>query len=418
MIIDFIDELKINTQSNSYVIVPIVTNPKIHPTQSSLAAVYIIDIEMGWDCIIPLNHSESLNNISVSDVMYALRDKNVYVYDIRTIGFEYDWIHDIELLYFLNMDSFILEISYHPYHSRWKSIKNVNKLVPISILYDRCKLAFKNASESLKKLYKYSDTVNTSLYKNYLDVLKTFNSIEMNGIMTEDGLAWTHYNVYNRTGRPSNRFNKVNYAALKKDDDTRKIYVSRHVGGNLIQFDYTAFHPTIIANYLKVDIPHNISIHEWLGREYFGVDNLTKEQYDESKKRTFYYLYGTIPHDILSIEYFSKVNDFVNSLEGLDYIETPIFKRKIDTRGFGKSKIFNYFLQAFESEINFLKIKFINNFLHRSKSCLVLYTYDSFLIDMHPDDVLKIHGIKNILEKGNFKVTIDLGKNYKEMQRL
>jgi hypothetical protein len=45
----------------------------------------------------------------------------------------------------------------------------------------------------------------------------------------------------------------------------------------------------------------------------------------------------------------------------------------------------------------------------------ILYTYDSILFDVHPNDSTYIGQVKSIMEKDGFPVGIEVGDNYKEM---
>ena len=97
---------------------------------------------------------------------------------------------------------------------------------------------------------------------------------------------YNHYNLYTSTGRPSNKHGGVNYAALNKEDGSRESFVSRFEQGMLLEFDYDAYHVRLIADIIDYNLP-NGSIHEYFGKQYFGNDKLTKDQYEESKKITF-----------------------------------------------------------------------------------------------------------------------------------
>ncbi len=74
--------------------------------------------------------------------------------------------------------------------------------------------------------------------------------------------------------------------------------------------DFDSYHVRLIAKMIGYDLPTS-SIHDYLGRFYFGVDELTDEQRDESKSITFRLLYGGIDREFLSIPFFAQVNDFV-----------------------------------------------------------------------------------------------------------
>jgi DNA polymerase I-like protein with 3'-5' exonuclease and polymerase domains len=112
------------------------------------------------------------------------------------------------------------------------------------------------------------------------------------------------------TGRPSNTFNKVNYAALNKADGSRNKYISRFDNGMILELDYDAYHLRIIADMVDYVLPET-SIHEYLGKQYFGKEKLSPQEYSESKEISFRILYGGIPKEFLSIPFFNKVNDFI-----------------------------------------------------------------------------------------------------------
>jgi hypothetical protein len=83
------------------------------------------------------------------------------------------------------------------------------------------------------------------------------------------------------------------------------------------------------------------------------------------------------------------------------YLETKAGKRipfqKIDNHN--PQKVFNYYLQALETETNAFVIRKINRFLEKRKTKLVLYTYDSFLFDVCENEKSVLNDIKMILDK-------------------
>ena len=51
-----------------------------------------------------------------------------------------------------------------------------------------------------------------------------------------------------------------------------------------------------------------------------------------------------------------------------------------------RNKVFNYLIQAYETESNIKKILLIQDYLLKKKTKLVLYGYDSFLFDFSNQD--------------------------------
>jgi hypothetical protein len=81
-----------------------------------------------------------------------------------------------------------------------------------------------------------------------------------------------------------------------------------------------------------------------------------------------------------------------------------------------KNKLFNYLIQAYETESNIKTIIEINNYLLDKHTKLVLYGYDSFLFDFSKQDGVNVlTEIKDILERNGHMVKSKMGFNYGEM---
>ena len=79
-------------------------------------------------------------------------------------------------------------------------------------------------------------------------------------------------------------------------------------------------------------------------------------------------------------------------------------------------KLFNYLIQAYETERNIKAIEKIHNILKGYNSKLILYTYDAFLFDCAKEE---ISIIKNeIANNLDFPVKMHVGKNYNDMKLL
>ena len=81
-----------------------------------------------------------------------------------------------------------------------------------------------------------------------------------------------------------------------------------------------------------------------------------------------------------------------------------------------RNKLFNYLIQAYETESNIKTIIELKHYLLGKKTKLVLYGYDSFLFDFSKQDgVSTLTDIKNILERNGHMVKSKAGSNYGEM---
>jgi hypothetical protein len=81
------------------------------------------------------------------------------------------------------------------------------------------------------------------------------------------------------------------------------------------------------------------------------------------------------------------------------------------------NKLFNYLLQASETEYNIKRVLDLNKLLLSYQTKLVLYTYDSFLFDYDMQDgrqmLIDIRDSMSL--SGKFPVKIKAGTNYHEM---
>ena len=94
-------------------------------------------------------------------------------------------------------------------------------------------------------------------------------------LVDENNLVFGQYNMMTPTGRPSNAFGNVNYAALNEKTGQRDCFTSRFGDdGLLIMVDYESYHLRLLANFLDYDLPRT-SLHEYLGKLYHGKDDFS-----------------------------------------------------------------------------------------------------------------------------------------------
>jgi hypothetical protein len=223
---------------------------------------------------------------------------------------------------------------------------------------------------------------------------------------------YTEYNPYTITSRPSNRFGGINFSALNKKDGTREVFIPKpnHI---FLQMDYDAYHPRIIGKLIGYELPKT-SVHQWLADQY-GVP------YDESKGITFQLLYGGIPEEFDEIPYYKSVRAFIEKLWSrsteMGYLQTQ--HRRIPLSVIEEAnpqKVFNYLLQATETELNMGIMKRVLEFIKETDIELTLYTYDSFLFSF-PLDTPKEHAtkLKELVESGGFPIKGSWGTDYSKL---
>jgi len=401
-------------KSEDSILIPISCDNNKHPVDNKLSLLYV-QLLNGEEFILPFDHSETLN----IDIPNLESDTRKYTYDRKRLNhfIKLDNVIDVNLMHYMgtNLPLSVETIdtnAHNFFNMRYYKKENINTIIPVLKHLEYCRELAKVVKDTITK---YNEYVNVS-YNN--EILDNLTYIESNGLQTTTELVYSEYNVFTSTGRPSNRFGGTNFAALNKKDGSRKPYISRFKNGVLVEMDYDAYHLRLIADKIDYKFPDG-SVHEHMSK-FYGCD------YQESKNRSFQYLYGHIPIEVIQINpFFSKVHDYINIIwddyKSKEFIVSDIYSKKIYRKNLtdmNANKLFNYTIQLMETENNMKALSNLISKIKDYKSKLVLYSYDSFLFDFNMEDGLDyLKKVKNILEQdGKYIVKVSWGLNYHEMK--
>jgi hypothetical protein len=316
--------------------------------------------------------------------------------------------------------------AYDFFHNKYYNARRLNEIIPILKHKEWCggieteigKII--NTDDELIQPLKYSE-----------EATEAFTYIEKHGVKVSDnvcdifdervrkhisdGRLYTKYNLWTSTGRPSNSFGNVNFAAMKPEQ--RKVIIPEN--DMMVEYDYDAYHLRLIGDMIGYKFGKE-SVHQHLAEKYGST-------YEESKQISFKLLYGGIDKETRkNITFFGltydKINTFWEYFKSNNFIETDIYKRKLLAKNYtdmNKNKLFNYLIQAYETESNIQTIIELKHYLLQKKTKLVLYGYDSFLFDFSKQDgVSTLTEIKDILERNGHTVKAKAGLNYGEMNNI
>lgn len=385
-------EFRAEYERKDSIIFPIFQNRTDHPINNRLLAVFVwIDSDL-W--ILADGHNDC---ISTDLSILENGETKKWIFDTKWLLHKLNlknWKSGDAAYHLTELKSYDYGTIYHSITSHYR-ITNDISYIPITVMIERTSQFVEEnrnyLTEDIGGFAKYNDLI-----------LPSFNLIERNGIPTLYGMEYSLYNNFTTTGRPTNNFGGTNYSALNKSDGSRDHIVSKM--GEFYQWDFDGYHIRLIAKLIGETIPES-SAHEWLGKQYFGKEELTDEDYQNSKAITFRQLYGGVDIENLEIPFYDKTNRFIQTLYKdfliKGYIETRFGKRipfqKIENHN--AQKVFNYYLQALETETNAVLIQRINELLKNYRTKLVLYTYDSFLFDLDLTETNIIPQIEGILNK-------------------
>ena len=393
---------RISALSSKVLVFPILTSLVKHPHLSRVSAIIISD--GNTDLFVNYNNIDASY---VTDPIDFSLFEEVCVVGLKEFLHHYDFLpnmFDLEMELFHQARDF--EVDEKPIYTifRRRKAPKANDLIPIWKHYEQF--------QEWKSIW--SDLTPSKFSQLYPTGLQW---MESSGLHTDNGMEYTQYNMLTTTSRPSNTFGGVNYAALPKDGDVRKRFISRFDGGKLYQLDFDGYHIRLIAKLIGVDIPLDIKAHKWLADQY-GAD------IKDAKAITFRQLYGGVQDEYKHIPFFSKTSEYIESLWNEFLINrevfTPILRRKlIYSSDLNKNKLFNYILQSVETERNILILEKLSQMRLSQKSLPILYTYDSILFDVHPEDGNDyVNSIKSVMEADGFPVETEVGDNYKDMVKV
>jgi hypothetical protein len=159
-------------------------------------------------------------------------------------------------------------------------------------------------------------------------------------------------------------------------------------------------------------------IYEDFAAEY-GMDRA------EAKGLVFKQLYGHIFDQYKDFEFFQLTQKLIEQIwitftkTGKYTVEQTgkVFKQS-DLPNMNPQKLFNYTIQHWETYNNVALLKEILYIINDSRSELVLYVYDAFIIDTAKEDKDKIKQILQVFNDKNLKIKTSYGTDYDTLQPL
>jgi hypothetical protein len=393
-------------------------NDRIHPVRNSVSLVYIRPLLATKGFMLGVSHSETLNEISQHITAILQKFDVLYCRDKKEI------LHYFPLKHLLDITP-----PPHPYirsttpthdlfyRNHGKNIE-INKIIPIVKHYEICEQTYNDLKLNIEK----PSTPYSEFFNNKVTLV--FNAIERNGLRInksefenhfypiENDFVYTQYNLKTTTTRPSNKFNGVNYAALNKENGCRKSFIPRN--DKFVEIDISAYHPSLAARLIDYVFPVD-DIHAHFAALY-------KVDYAKAKELTFKQLYGGVFESYKNIDFFKKSQVYIEKnweqFENTGSIEVPISGYKIEKNNVGEmnpQKLFNYLLQGYETAQNILILWDMLRILMGKNTKLVLYTYDSFMLDVDNKEIEILEDIRDIFKKYKLNIKEKSGANYGDL---
>jgi hypothetical protein len=424
---DQLDQLHIGEDTFIHIIP---TNENYHPALQNISLIYIRWIKGHKGYILCINHSESLS-LSITDILTKLsKVNNLYTLDKKAVLHHFPTLSpqliDVQLISSYNT---LQDINIEQYESKVETdfkrkyyTAEPSCLIPIAKHYEKYENIYDHIEQTINKI---SENLDEYAFLNHY-IAPLFYNIEKQGIKLDKepfikyfstlpnpkfsvskGKIYTQYNLNTLTGRPSNAFNGVNFAALNKTNGERAAFIPEN--DTLVEIDFKAYHPSIIAKLAGYEFTGNI--YEQLSLQFPGSTPET------IKELVFQQLYGGVRKDFQDKPFFAEVNNYTNQIwKDADngVIGTQFGKRftKSIIENPTPQKLLNYIVQNTETIFNIVQFSAVVNLLKGKKTKIILYTYDSILLDYDSSENL-LDSITSLLK---FNYSTKSGQNYAEIE--
>lgn len=437
---------QLENQQGDWIVHVVPENSRCHSVIACPSILFIRNILTGKTYYFAFNHPDSHPEFEVLMFREILRSiiNRKWALDKKSFDQMVDApnVCDANLVSWMQTNE-IFEITEYETPAHYLIQKNaagydrLNLVIPLM----KHKEAFEELAEDFTNLLKGYEPDLTFTRFNDL-IIGTLGELEKQGIFVDremfkerfdidpgyGGIVRSQYNPYTATGRPSNHYEGVNYAALNNTDGTRKCFRSRYgKDGCMVVLDYTAFHPRIISRLTKYDVSITTDIYEYLAKLYFHKKTVDETDIANAKTLTFRQVYGGVEDKYAHIKWLGNLKFFIDEqwehFQSKGYVLTPFFKRRITSKHISDPnppKVFNYILQAVEGELSIPKVKAVLDYLGGMQTKAILYVYDAIVLDFYkPEGMGVIKDIQTIMSfEGRFPMKAYMGETYQDVKRI
>lgn len=395
------------------------SNFRFHPIKTYTVGIYL----KPDDCkgvFIPIQHDDGfhIEKARVCELLNKFKKKFTVDRKELLYHFNLENVVDVSIQHNLkfhrSLEWSTEDLTIDWYYNRFETKHNLNQIIPIPILVRYCE----NLYEKIGKHCKDYNVSGLEFYNSTAS--KVFFLLEQNGIGIDTeqfkriynptnpefnitgNTVYSSYKLTNVTTRPTNTYNSINFSAIPKKGDYRKVYKPRN--DYFVEFDFDGYHLRLIAEQIGYKLSDE-SAHIQIARKLFNTETVSEEEYAKAKQINFHAIYGKVPKQHENIVFFREIKKYISRLwesyRENGYIENPISKMqfKSSLEDMNPSKLMNYMVQSLETANNITILKDILKYLHGKTSTATLYTYDSIIIDFNKEDGKQtLEDIQEIME--------------------
>jgi len=422
---DQLDQLYIGEDTFIHIIP---TNENYHPALQNISLIYVRWIKGHKGYILCVNHTESFS-LTITDILDKLsKVNNIYTLDKKAVLHHFSTLSpqliDVQLissyhnLQTINVDQY--ESKVETDFKRKYYTEAPSTLIPIAKHYEKYENVYDHIEQTINKIsenireYDFLNHYMVPLFYNIekqgikLDkepFIKYFSTLPNPKFSISKGKIYTQYNLNTLTSRPSNAFNGINFAALNKTNGERAAFIPEN--DKLVEIDFKAYHPHIISNLSGYIHNNDGKLYNHLSQQFPGSTPET------IKELVFQQLYGGIRKEFQDKPFFSQVYNYTNKLwnDADNGAIGPQFGKRFTKEMIENptpQKLLNYIVQNTETVFNVVQFSYVMDLLKDKKTKIILYTYDSILLDYDSSENL-LDSITSLLK---FNYSTKSGQHY------
>jgi len=431
----FFNKINLQNFSKEIYLEPLWTNPSYHFMKNEILGYFVQDLNSNEFAYINISHNELPKNeiLEINELLLNNFEK-IVVLDKKSLQhfLKSDVVFDLRIANGTNYEFEEMNLLNIP--SKYHFSKSLNQYIPIvkHIEY------FCQKFEKLKPEIK-TEELTQSVFRN--KYIQAFSTIEKSPISVsktildtsyqkqkrtsyiEEKGYYSSYNLYNPSLRPTMNKDGINLLNLSKNNNSRELIISNN--GYLFEYDYKGFHLSILCKLLKYELQYD-DVYTQLYNEIHktNLQTLDEIQHEEIKNEFFQIMFSEIlftdHQSILLKKVLSFKKYLLEFFSNNGYIKSPFTKEIYYHESFTTKNIFSIFFRICETELNVNTLLNIQEFLKEKKTRIVLYQFDSFLIDWNKEDGKEIlKDLKKIIEtEHKYKISISYGKNFNQMKEI
>jgi hypothetical protein len=333
---------------------------------------------------------------------------------------------------------FAVELYESDFNSLFPETSDIRRFMPFLMSFVSTFDSILNDKEKMSALkYFKKDIITGWLSKQEIFFDKSFESDKVE-LLQHNGLRYKRLKYSNKrtiTGRINCIDRQLNPQNLPKDSDIRKHIVSRYKGGKIVVIDYISFE-TKISMFLSghedfIKENQYKDLHIETAKVIFCKDSVSEEERNIGKHINHTLIYGGGREKLKSI-----LKDISNNEEVLKNVYTflsPIINAVIfintmynDNGGYVINRFgtivrphkvwaaFNNYISSTATDIVIEKLFEIKEFIKNRRIHFLFQVHDSFVFDMHTDEVEHINDFTNFISHFNnetFQVECKIADN-------